>query len=263
VELKELKRKVFKLANEYSSRISQNENTETVILGEAADIEVYDPNFIIAIDVFYSGRLLSPKKRDSLYGNPEFFEFSTAYPVDRFIKDDLPVMINYRKINRIDRIFDRIERSEWVFRMESSNILHRLKEGHVLYNRNGWIDRIKSRFQSIPDDFWNHILESSSFLIEHYLRELNISIFKNNNLLYLISLTHFLKSVCSFVYALNRDFEPSPRLLYGAIKKLPNLPDEFMNRFNILINPSSEVSIEQKGEVATLIAKSLIKMKLE
>lgn len=236
---------------------------EAIVLGEAADIEVYDPNFIIAMDVFYSGRLISPKKRHLLYGNPEFFESSSVYPVDRFISDNLPVIINYRKINRIDRIFDRIERSEWVFRMESSNILHRLKEGHVLFNRNGWIDKIKKRFKTIPDEFWEHILESSSFLIEHYLREINVSIFKNNNLLYLISLTHFIKSVCSFIYALNRDFEPSPRLLYGAIKTMPNLPYEFMNRFNLLINPASEVSLEQKGEVATLIAKSLIKMKLE
>jgi hypothetical protein len=251
------------LANEYARKIAQHDNMETIILGEAADIEVYDPNFIIAIDVFYSGRLPSPKKRDILYGNPKFFESSSTYPVDRFMKEDLPVMINYRKIQRIDRIFDRIERSEWVFRMESSNILHRLKEGHVLYNRNGWIDKIKKRFITIPDEFWAHILDSSSFLIEHYLRELNVSIFKTNNLLYMIALTHFIKSVCSFIYALNRDFEPSPRLLYKSIKDLPNLPDEFMNRFNILLNPATDVSIEQKGEVATLITKNLIKMKLE
>ncbi|MBN2533605.1 MAG: DUF4037 domain-containing protein [Spirochaetales bacterium] len=258
-----LKRKVFKIANEYSRRITQYDNMEAIILGEAADIEVYDPNFIIAMDVYYSGRLLSAKKRNVLYGNPEFFESSSVYPMDRFISENLPVIINYRHINRIDRIFDRIERSEWVFRMESSNIFHRLKEGHVLFNRNGWIDKIKKRFTAIPDEFWEHILDSARFLIEHHLREINVSIFKSNNLLYLISLTHFIKSVCSFIYALNKDFEPSPRLLYGAIKKLPNLPDEFMNRFNILLNPATEVSLEQKGEVATLITKSLITMKLE
>jgi len=254
---------VFKIANAYSGKISQLENVETIILGEAADIEVYDPNFIIAMDVSYSGRLLSPKKRSELYGMPEFFETSSVYPLDRFITGELPVIINYRKLHRVDRIFDRIERSEWVFRMESSNILHRIKEGHVLFNRNGWIENIKKRFKKIPDEFWKHILEASSFLIEHYLRELNVSIFRNDNFLFQVALSNYLKSACSFIYALNRDFEPSARLLYGAIKKLPNLPDEFISRFNILINPAREVSLEQKGEVATLIAKNLIKIKLE
>jgi len=258
-----LKRRVFKLANEYSEKIARDENVETIVLGEAADIEVYDPNFIIAMDVYYSGRLIPSEKRNDIYGNPEFFETSTVKPVDRFIKDNLPIYIHYRKTNQIERIFDRIDRSDWVFRMESSNILHRLKEGHVLYNRSKWIDKIKGRFTSIPDNFWAHILDSASFLIEHYLREINIAIFKNNNLLFQISLTYFIKSAVSYIYALNRDFEPSPRLLYGALKELPNLPDEFMNRFHILINPTSEVSLEQKGEVATLIAKSLMHMKLE
>jgi hypothetical protein len=258
-----VKRKVFRIANEYSKKLSQNENIETILLGEAADIDVHDPNFIIAMTVHYSGRLPSPGKRVELYGDPEFFESSTAYPVDRFISENLPVIIHFRKTTQIDRIFDRIEKAQWVLRMESSNILHRLKEGHILYNRHGWIDTIRKRFTTIPDDFWEHILEASSFLIEHHLREINISIFKNNNFLFHVSLTSFLKNVCSFIYALNRDFEPSPRLLYDAIKDMDHLPDEFMSRFNILINPSREVSLEKKGEIATLLAKNLIKIRLE
>ncbi|MBN2441751.1 MAG: DUF4037 domain-containing protein [Spirochaetales bacterium] len=258
-----MKRKVFRIANDYSTKIAQYENIETIVLGEGADIEVHDPNFMITLDVYFSGRLPSQRKRASVYENPEFFESSTVHPVDRFIAENLPVIINYRKMNNVDRIFDRIEKAEWVFRMESSNILHRLKEGHILFNRSGWIDKIRKRFDTIPDEFWAHILESSSFLIEHYLREINVSIFKNNNFLYQISLTNYIKSVCSFIYALNRDFEPSPRLLYQAIQKMDHLPDEFVNRFDALLNPTSDVSLEQKGEVATLIAKNLIKIKLE
>jgi hypothetical protein len=259
----EVKPKVDTIAHDCTKKLEKLDNVETVLLGEAADIEVYDPYFTIDLDVFYDGELLSSNKRAEFFGNPAIFETSPVNPVDRFLTGNLPVIIYYRELTRVDHIFERIEEQKWIFRKETTNMLYRLKNGQVLYGRKGWIDTIRKHFTAMPLSFWKNIIDSCKFLIEHYLREIHVSAIKDNNLLYQNSLSCFIEGVCSCIFALNREFEPSPRLLYHYLCSLKNLPDGFLNRFEILISPKEEFTMERKGEVATLIAKSLIPMQLE
>ena len=257
--------KVDKITNEYAKRVSEVNNVEAVVFGETAKIETYDPSFIIDLDVYYEGELMSPSERCNLLGNPDIFESSPVYPVDRFLIDQLPVIINYRELSTIDIIFRRIEKAEWALRTENTNILYRLKEGIVLYNKSGWIDGIKNRFSNIPEEFWQNMLDSCRFLIEHYLREINVSAYKNNSLLYQKTFFHFLQSILGYICTVNKKFEPSPRVFYNFIKTLKKIPDEFLSRFDVLINPNpdEEFPLDRKGEIATLLAKSLIQMRLE
>ena len=259
-----VKRKVFNIARDYTKRLSDIEQVEAVILSETAEMEIYDPYFIIDMDIYYTKSLPESEERRMILGNPDIFETASVYPVDRFICEELPVILNYRHVKSIEGIFNRIEKAEWVFRIESSNILYRLKEGQVLFSRNpDWIENIKGRFDDIPVDFWQNILDSSLFFMEHYLREINVSVFKGNHLLYHNSLSKFIQSVCSYVFAVNCRFEPSPRMVYDEMARLPRLPDEFMTRFETLINPVRDFSLERTWEIAQLIAKSLIPMQLE
>ncbi|MBN1699650.1 MAG: DUF4037 domain-containing protein [Spirochaetales bacterium] len=258
-----MKPKVDAIINECKTILERLENVETILLGEAAEIEVYDPNFIIDMDVFYQGELPPAAGRAELFGNPPVFETSPVNPVDRFLDRDLPVIIYYKELTRVDHIFRRIEEQKWIFRKETTNMLYRLKHGQVLFGRKGWIDEIRKHFDTMPLSFWKNIIDSCMFLIEHYLREINVSIFTENYLLYQNALSCFIESVCSCVFALNRQFEPSPRVLYERLCSLDILPEEFLNRFEILFNPKKGFSPERKGEVATLIAKSLIPMRLE
>jgi hypothetical protein len=258
-----VKPKVDKIAHDYGKKIEKLENVEAILLGEAAEIEIYDPYFIIDMDVFYEGELLPAVKRAELFGNPAIFETSPVNPVDRFLTGDLPIIIYYKELDRVDLIFERIENQKWIFRKETTNMLYRLKNGQVLYSKKGWIDSIRKHFVTLPESFWKNIINSCKFLIEHYLREIHVSAIKENNLLYQNSLSCFIEGVCSCIFALNREFEPSPRLLYEYLCSLKNLPDGFLNRFEILISTKKEFTMERKGEVATLIAKSLIPMQLE
>ncbi|HUV08766.1 MAG TPA: DUF4037 domain-containing protein, partial [Spirochaetia bacterium] len=71
------------------------------------------------------------------------------------------------------------------------------------------------------------------------------------------SASGFCQSLCSYVFALNRKFEPTGRLLYDRIKSLKVLPDEFLGRFNSFIRPDQKLSPERKFEIAKLLAKSI------
>jgi hypothetical protein len=256
-----LKIKVQEIANECAQKMASLKNCRAVVLGETNGFEVYDPGFTIDLDVFHHGKLPPVSERKKVLGDPKIFESPPVYPVDRFLVDDLPVIVNYKRIDKINDIFKRIAKHEWVFRKATTNILYRLKEGNILYNKDGWILSVRKRFGKIPADFWSNILISANFLIEYYYRELSVAAAKNDGLLYLISLSNLIHSICGYIFAINKEFEPGPRILHERLLNLKILPDEFTSRFDIIIDPSSEYSLEKKSEVARLLVSSLLQMK--
>ncbi len=256
-----LKKRAYEIANEYAGKLSALKGTSAVLLGDTFDTEVYDPDFTIDLDVYYHGQLAPASERMKVLGNPELFESPPEYPVDRFLVSNLPVLVNYKRTDRISDIFRRIAKHEWVFRKATTNVLYRLKNGEILYNKNNWILTVRKRFTKIPANFWGNILTSAMFLVEYHYRELTVSNAKCNHLHYQISLGNFIHSICGFAFALNEQFEPGPREIYGKLCGLKELPDEFVIRFDILINPANEYSMEKKCEVARLLTSSLIKMK--
>jgi hypothetical protein len=160
-----LKRIAHEIALEYGQKIATIKGMSAVLLGDTFDMEVYDPYFTIDLDVYHHGNLANVQERKKLLQNPELFESPPQYPVDRFLVNNLPVLINYKRINRINDIFRRIARHEWVFRKATTNVLYRLKHGEILYTKNDWINTVRKRFAKIPGDFWDNILTSATFLI--------------------------------------------------------------------------------------------------
>jgi len=256
-----LNRKVQEIATECAQKLAALKNCRAVVLGETNGFGVYDPGFTIDLDVYHHGALVPVSARKEVLGNPKIFESPPVYPVDRFLVDDLPVIVNYKRIDKINDIFKRIARHSWVFRKATTNILYRLKEGNILYNKDGWILKIRKRINKIPANFWTNILTSASFLIEYHYRELSVAALKNDGLLYLLSISNVIHSICGYIFALNKEFEPGTGFLNDRLLNLKILPDEFKSRFDILIDPSSEYSLEKKTEVARLLVSSLIQMK--
>ncbi|MBA7681433.1 hypothetical protein ES703_89771 [subsurface metagenome] len=252
--------KVAKVSKQLADIISGWEGIEAIVLGEAAEIKTLDPYFNIYLDVYHRGNLLPVNDRKLRLQNPVTFATALTFPEDRFLINDLPVRIRYQDMARFDLILKRIEDKLWVYRESGTCIFYRIENGQVLFQKSGWLDKIRGKLSELSEHFWEVILESTGVSVEYYLNDLNAAVFRNDNLYYLISASCFIRSMCSFLFALNRCFEPSGRMAYEKVKGLPKLPDEFAGRFESFLRDAPELPAQRKREIAELLARSILSM---
>ena len=119
---------------------------------------------------------------------------------------------------------------------------------------------MRNRLKNIPEGFWESIKTAARFSLDNNLNRLGAAVYRNDNLFYQTSASDFCSALCSCIFAINRAFEPSGRLLHDQIKKLKKLPDEFLGRFESFIRPDSKMPPNRKYEIAQLLAKSIASM---
>ena len=253
-----MRNKVLKIANELSIQVSEWKGIESVILGEAAEIEIYDPYFIIDLDVLYRGHLPPANDRKTKLGDPSGYESSPVYLMDSFFIDELPVRIYYIDTTRIELILERIEKGNWAYREGSTNMFYRIIEGEVLYKKSEWLNDVKKRLNSIPDSFWTKIMDSAKCRLAAILGELGASAYRKDSLFFTISAANFLKVFLSFLFAANKSFEPSGRMLFERVKELERLPDGFQGRLESFLRNDTTFDLEKKHEIAELLVKNII-----
>ncbi len=256
-----MQRKVEKISGQLAEIISSWNGIEAIVLGEAAKIITIDPYFNIIMDVYHKGNLLPAGDRREQFQNAAAFDTALVYPEDRFLMNELPVRIRYQDTARFDMILERIENKLWVYRESGTRMFYRIQNGQILFQKSNWLENIMKKLSSFSDHFWEVILESTRISVEYYLSDLSAAVFRNDYLFYLISSSAFLNSMCSYLFALNRCFEPSGRMLYESVKSLPRLPDEFLGRFESFLREDPVLPPERKREIAVLVAKSIISMK--
>lgn len=255
-----MKKKVERIAGKFAEIISGWNNVEAIILGEAAEIETIDPYFNINLDIYYLGNLLPRNDRKEKLKLGIMLETSLIFPEDKFLVEDLPVRVRYKETARFGLILKRIEDRLWVFRDSGTNMFYRLTRGQVLFSKNDWLKTIQKRLEKPPEDFWEIIMDSTRFSIEFYLNDLDAAVYRNDRLFYLHSAASFIKSMCSFLFAYNKQFEPSSRMLYERVKALSRLPDEFIGRFESFLRHDMELPPKRKREIARLMAKSILSL---
>ena len=255
-----MQKKVEQISGQLVHCISQWEGIEAIVLGEAAEIKTLDPYFNINLDVYHRGNLLPANDRKERFKNPAAFEAYPVYPMDRFLVKKLPVRIRYLDTARFDLLLKRIDDRLWAFRESGTDIFYRIENGQVLFQKSDWLQNTRERLSHLSDHFWNLIRDVTRMSVEYYLNDIDAAVFRNDNLFYLLSAEGFIHSLCSFLFALNRRFEPSGRMLYEKVMSLPKLPDEFNGRFESFIRPDNELPPERKREIAELLAKSIIPM---
>lgn len=252
-----MKQKVKAILSSLTDIIAGWDRTTAVVAGEVTKIETFDPYFTIDLDVYHRGDLIPSNDRRNQLGSPAGFETSPVYPVDRFLHDDLPVSIRYTDVSRINLLLKRVEEQTWVFRRESTELLYRIENGDVLYAKGTWFEEVRDRLRTVPGGFWKALMEASRFSLDYYLNGIGAAVYRGDNLFYQLSASGFCQSLCSYVYAMNRQFEPTGRLLHEQIRQLESLPDEFVGRFESFIRPDAKLPPERKYEIAKLLAKSI------
>jgi hypothetical protein len=255
-----MKRKVERISSSIVERFKPVENIEAISLNISSESDLTDPYFFMSLDVYYHGALPEAEERQLMFEGAGGFETSSYSRKDRFFMEDLPVRIEYKHMKRVEHLLNNLEDNLWAFRQTGTYMFYRLQQGQALFSRGDWLERIRGQLTRIPDSFFEALRESFFSAAEHYLTDLKSAVIREDDLFYHISLTGFVKSICSMLYAVNKSFEPSGRQLYEQIFELKELPENFKGRFYSLLRDDPEFNHERKQEIADLIARSLINL---
>ncbi len=258
-----MKGKVRRIARNLAERLSRIEGVQAVLLGEAADIEVFDPYFTIDLDVYTTGAPPGLEARRSLLPNIDAFETSPVSAVDRFLLEELPVSVHYIRSADVDHMLLRISEQTWVFHEPGTNALYRIEGGEVLHSRGTWLEEARSALAHVPSQFWRQARLRAFALAERALSDLGAAAHRSDPLFFLVSASRLARCVVSFLFAVNRTLEPSDRMISERLATLPALPDGFIGQMDNFVRPVGDLSLEARREIAQHIVKSLIPLAVE
>lgn len=248
------------ISEDIVERVIKFEGIEAVTLTGDTDLPSNDPYFYLSFDVYYSGQVPAPAIRRSSFIDAGAFESSHYAKKDRFLLQDLPIRIEYKAVDRIDQILSWGEENLWTFRQNGTYMFFRLQEATILFERSEWLSQTREKLNRIPERFWTLLEQSCMATMEHYLNDLESAVLKDDRLFYTISAGGFIKYLCSMLYIVNRTFEPSGRQLHDEIMNLEMIPENFKGRFESFISEDNELPGTRKMEIASLMARSVIRM---
>jgi len=258
-----MKRKVRRIAGTLAERLSRIDGVQAVLLGEAADIEVFDPYFTIDLDVYSSGAPPSIETRRTLLPAMDAFESSPVTATDRFLYEELPVSIRYVRSSDVDRMLLRISEMTWVFHEPGTNALYRIERGEILFTRGTWLEEARAALAHVPDQFWLHARLRAFALAERALADLGAAAHRSDPMFFLVSASRLARCVASFLFAVNHRLEPSDRMLTEQVAALPVLPDGLVGRLESFVRPVGDITLDARREIAQHMVRSLIPLAVE
>jgi hypothetical protein len=258
-----VKTKIRRVAETLAASISQWENVEAILLGEATDIEVYDPYFVVDLDVYLQGPVPAAAERQERLADTAPLEGSAAAGADRTTIEDIEVVVHYLETRHIDALVHRILDSSWAFHEPGTNMFYRIEKGEVLYSRGGWLASIRASHAEIPDEFWANIRVKSLAMADKALADLGAASYHSDELFFLLAAARLLRVVGGYLFAVNRQFEPSGRMVSKRLEALPILPDGFMGQLETFLRRGDELSFEAKREIAAHMVRDLSALRVE
>jgi hypothetical protein len=234
---------------------------EAVSLGEFCDEDILDPYFVLSFDIYHTGDLPGPEARAQAFEGAGAFESSRIQAKDRFFLEGLPVRVEYKLLAEVEELAVIGRGGRGGILGVGTYPLHRLATARLIHDRSGWFPKTRARLAELSEETWAALAEVHEAKLEHYLADLGASARMDDPYFFLESASGFARNAVALLFVANRVYEPSHRSLDARLKTLPRLPDDFVGRWEILLRSDIEISREQKFEVASLIAKSILAMR--
>jgi len=235
------------------------EQVDTITMVESGE-DLYDPYFFISLDVYCTGDIPAPESRAALFQESVAFEALPVTRKDRFLMDDVPIRVEYKDVARFNEIIHSARGNEGIYRDSGTYMFYRLQNCEVLVQKSEWIDEVRKDLEAFSPAFWTMLRSLIQARMEHHLGDLHASVVREDNLFFLISSAGFVRSLCGALFAINRKFEPSARLLNEQVRALSILPDPFGGRFDSFLRTDGDHSPARKAEIADLMAKSVLSL---
>jgi hypothetical protein len=261
-----MKGKADRIVKAITGAISTWPGVECVTLGEHAEADVLDPHFALVIDAYLHGDQPPVEERQASFaavaGQPGAFESSVTQSKDRFFVEELPLRVEYKRVEMIDEVIARSKEPDatlvWVFKNSGTHMLYRLQNSTLLYQKGDWLKQVRHDISHLPSAFWKALQGASAVKMEHYLADLGAASFGDDGYFYGVSMAGFTRYTAASLFMANRKLEPSHRNISARLCELKRLPDNFLGRWETLLRSDGGISAAQKYEVAELIARSVI-----
>lgn len=214
----------------------------------------------MVLDVYYSGTIPGNAERQDMFLDPGAFETSRGGEKDRFFLDGLPIRVEYKKTKSIDYFVDKHVEGLWLLSNSGTYMIHRFVNGTMLYSRSDWLESTRRAINDTRPDFWERLKDSFNYKVEHALSDLGGAALKEDSYFYLMSLAAFMKACVSALFAFNKEWEPSERLLTETLMELPVLPKGFSGHWSLLLRTDGSVEPSKKYRIAQQVAVSIINL---
>jgi hypothetical protein len=93
--------------------------------------------------------------------------------------------------------------------------------------------------------------------------DLGAASYHSDELFFLVSAARLLRAVGGYLFAVNRQFEPSGRMLAKRLTALPVLPDGFIGQLESFLRHGDGLSFEAKREIAAHMVRDLSALHVE
>ena len=256
--------KVKKITEEIFSVISRWPGVECICLNETARVDFLDSYFALIFDVYYEGEMPGIDERTSVFPNASMFETSPLGTKDRVMLEDIPVRIEYKSMNKVGtNLGIAASDCENLWRLKDSGTygFYRLLNSEILFNKSGWIVKVRKQLENLPDVFWNKMRDFYQTTMEHYLMDLGAAAVQNDAFFYQVSLSGYLKFVTSVLFMVNHTFEPSHKSCNEQVHALDILPSGFEGFFDSLLRIDGMLDAQRKFKIAEQLAKTVINLR--
>jgi hypothetical protein len=235
--------------------------SETVAVGvHAYGDDLYDPYFSVSLDVYTSGDVRAAAAREPAFGDVGAFESSLFLHKDRFLMDDVPVRVEYKRTDRFDGLVAAALDGICLLRDASTYAFTRVTDADPVVSRGGWFETMRDKLERLPEPFWLELRAVQAASAEHRYADLQAAAMREDTFYYTVTAGRFLVGLCALVFTINRSFEPSPRRVRREVLGLPMLPDSFPANLENFVRRESELSLSQRAELAQLMVTSVLSL---
>jgi len=255
-----MRQKVENAGRILTEKLSSWTAVNAITLAEWANEDFLSPYFFMSIDVFYRGAVPSLETRMATFDNPPTFESTNSGFKDRFLYENLPVRIEYKSMDRIESLLENRTDPGYALRETGTYLFYRIQHNKVLFQKSPWLKDIQNRIGNLPDSYWHPLVLSCRAAMEHLMADLAAAVYAEDDFFYLRSQAGLVNTICSLLFLLNRQFEPSGRRMLKQLFALPELPENFRGRFECLIREDSDFDQERKKEIALLLCQNISSM---
>ena len=229
---------------------------EAVTLLHSGD-DVYDPYFFLSLDVYTRTQVRESGERRDAYGVITAYESSVLTHKDRFMVGELPFRIEYKLVDRFSQLIAAAETGTPGLRNAGTYSFYRLLFGESLISKTDWLSDLQGRLHRLPDKFWVELRKTLQDSAEHTYSDLRAAAVRDDALYFSVSAGRFVSTLASLLFAVNRQFEPSPRQLQDAIADLQSVSDSLPANLENFVDHNS-LSLSQRAELAELMITAVI-----
>jgi len=222
--------------------------------------DVYDPYFALSLDVYTDGPVRGPDARRTAFGDVAAFESSTLTSKDRFLMGELPVRVEYKRIDRFEALVSAAVDGECLLRDAGTYAFHRLSTAEPLVTRGDWLEALRGRLDDLPERFWTQLRGTQEATLEHLYADLSAAAVRGDTFFFVVSAGRFLAHLCLVLFTINRRFEPAPRSLHDEALTLPVLPDSFATNLENFLNEDPLLTMTQRRELAQSMVTGVLSL---